>query len=155
MKSISNSLSRQVFQVVLSIVLVVSLMPALAHSADEIEDTQSSSEVTEQAAVDQTSSKAEAQALGFVYFEEADLIAGAPQKVAIAIDNDAITIGSAVLTYQDPTGAQHELSVEKCADSAALFTLQTEGAGTYQLLSILQKRVPTAHSRRNKTRAWP
>ena len=139
MKSISNSLSRQVFQVVLSIVLVVSLMPALAHSAyaDEIEDTQSSSEVTEQAAVDQTSSKAEAQALGFVYFEEADLIAGAPQKVAIAIDNDAITIGSAVLTYQDPTGAQHELSVEKCADSAALFTLQTEGAGTYQLLSMV------------------
>ena len=51
-------------------------MPALAHSAyaDEIEDTQSSSEVTEQAAADQTSSKAEAQALGFVYFEEADLI---------------------------------------------------------------------------------
>lgn len=139
MKSISNSLSRQVFQVVLSIVLVVSLMPALAHSAyaDEIEDTQSSSEVTEQAAVDQTSSKAEAQALGFVYFEEADLIAGAPQKVAIAIDNDAITISSAVLTYQDPTGAQHELSVEKCADSAALFTLQTEGAGTYQLLSMV------------------
>lgn len=139
MKSISNSLSRQVFQVVLSIVLVVSLMPALAHSAyaDEIEDTQSSSEVTEQAAVDQTSSKAEAQALGFVYFEEADLIAGAPQKVAIAIDNDAITIGSAMLTYQDPTGAQHELSVEKCADSAALFTLQTEGAGTYQLLSMV------------------
>ena len=139
MKSISNSLSRQVFQVVLSIVLVVSLMPALAHSAyaDEIEDTQSSSEVTEQAAADQTSSKAEAQALGFVYFEEADLIAGAPQKVAIAIDNDAITISSAVLTYQDPTGAQHELSVEKCADSAALFTLQTEGAGTYQLLSMV------------------
>ena len=139
MKSISNSLSRQVFQVVLSIVLVVSLMPALAHSAyaDEIEDTQSSSEVTEQAAADQTSSKAEAQALGFVYFEEADLIAGAPQKVAIAIDNDAITISSAVLTYKDPTGAQHELSVEKCADSAALFTLQTEGAGTYQLLSMV------------------
>ena len=139
MKSISNSLSRQVFQVVLSIVLVVSLMPALVHSAyaDEIEDAQSSSEVTEQAAADQTSSKAETQALGFVYFEEADLIAGAPQKVAIAIDNDAITIGSAVLTYQDPTGAQHELSVEKCADSAALFTLQTEGAGTYQLLSMV------------------
>ena len=139
MKSISNSLSRQVFQVVLSIVLVVSLMPALAHSAyaDEIEDTQSSSEATEQAAADQTSSKAEAQALGFVYFEEADLIAGAPQKVAIAIDNDAITISSAVLTYKDPTGAQHELSVEKCADSAALFTLQTEGAGTYQLLSMV------------------
>ena len=114
-------------------------MPALAHSAyaDEIEDTKSSSEVTEQAAADQTSSKAEAQALGFVYFEEADLIAGAPQKVAIAIDNDAITISSAVLTYQDPTGAQHELSVEKCADSAALFTLQTEGAGTYQLLSMV------------------
>lgn len=139
MKSISNSLSRQVFQVVLSIVLVVSLMPALAHSAyaDEIEDAKSSSEVTEQAAADQMSSKAETQALGFVYFEEADLIAGAPQKVAIAIDNDAITIGSAVLTYQDPTGAQHELSVEKCADSAALFTLQTEGAGTYQLLSMV------------------
>ena len=114
-------------------------MPALVHSAyaDEIEDAQSSSEVTEQAAADQTSSKAETQALGFVYFEEADLIAGAPQKVAIAIDNDAITIGSAVLTYQDPTGAQHELSVEKCADSAALFTLQTEGSGTYQLLSMV------------------
>lgn len=139
MKGISNSLSRQVFQVVLSIVLVVSLMPALAHSAyaDEIEDAKSSSETTEQAAAGQTSSEAETQALGFVYFEEADLIAGAPQKVAIAIDNDAITISSAVLTYQDPTGAQHELSVEKCADSAALFTLQTEGAGTYQLLSMV------------------
>ena len=89
-------------------------MPALAHSAyaDEIEDAKSSSETTEQAAADQTSSEAETQALGFVYFEEADLIAGAPQKVAIAIDNDAITISSAVLTYQDPTGAQHELSVE-------------------------------------------
>lgn len=139
MKGISNSLSRQVFQAVLSIVLVVSLMPALAHSAyaDEIEDAKSSSETTEQAAAGQTSSEAETQALGFVYFEEADLIAGAPQKVAIAIDNDAITIGSAVLTYQDPTGAQHEVSVEKCADSAALFTLQTEGAGTYQLLSMV------------------
>lgn len=139
MKGISNSLSRQVFQVVLSIVLVVSLMPALAHSAyaDEIEDAKSSSETTEQAAAGQTSSEAETQALGFVYFEEADLIAGAPQKVAIAIDNDAITISSAVLTYQDPTGAQHEVSVEKCADSAALFTLQTEGAGTYQLLSMV------------------
>ena len=139
MKGISNSLSRQVFQVVLSIVLVVSLMPALAHSAyaDEIEDAKSSSETTEQAAAGQTSSEAETQALGFVYFEEADLIAGAPQKVAIDIDNDAITISSAVLTYQDPTGAQHEVSVEKCADSAALFTLQTEGAGTYQLLSMV------------------
>ena len=72
-------------------------MPALAHSAyaDEIENAKSGSEAVEQtAAVDQTSSKAEPQALGFVYFEEADLIAGAPQKVAIAIDNDAITVAS-------------------------------------------------------------
>ena len=133
-------MSRQVFQVFLSVVLIVSLMPALAHSAyaDEIENAKSGSEAVEQtAAVDQTSSKAEPQALGFVYFEEADLIAGAPQKVAIAIDNDAITVASAVLTYQDPSGVQHELSVEKCVDSAALFTLQTEGAGTYQLLSMV------------------
>ena len=140
MKSTSRSLSRQVFQVFLSVVLIVSLMPALAHSAyaDEIENAKSGSEAVEQtAAVDQTSSKAEPQALGFVYFEEADLIAGAPQKVAIAIDNDAITVASAVLIYQDPSGVQHELSVEKCVDSAALFTLQTEGAGTYQLLSMV------------------
>ena len=133
-------MSRQVFQVFLSVVLIVSLMPALAHSAyaDEIENAKSGSEAVEQtAAVDQTSSKAEPQALGFVYFEEADLIAGAPQKVAIAIDNDAITVASAVLIYQDPSGVQHELSVEKCVDSAALFTLQTEGAGTYQLLSMV------------------
>lgn len=74
--------------------------------------------------------------LGFVYFESEDLTAGGIQQVAVAIDNASAEILQATLVYLDPQGTRQEVEASKCANSGALFPVQTEGAGTYQLVEM-------------------
>ena len=148
MERIINPLIR----VFLSFVLVVSFMPALSQPAhaDEAEDTsentasllsQSATESAAQSEEDAGSSETivndqeEAAPLGFVYFAESDPIAGSVQQIAVSID-DQVVVTSATLVYRDPQGAVHEVAAEKCANSSALFSIQTGGPGAYQLIAM-------------------
>ena len=115
-----TSFSSSLIRVFLSIVLIVSLMPAVsqpafaddAETADpavasQVEDASndvaldteksSSQEPEAVAVVAQSDEQPEARALGFVYFGDPDISAGADQQIAVAIDDD-LTVSSAMLT---------------------------------------------------------
>ena len=129
-------------------------MPAFSHSAyaDEPDEARASNAIvaqedpsttdpadkSDQATADAAHSASQPQsvALGFVYFAESDLIAGAEQKIAVAADDDELTLISAKMTYTDPEGTEHQVSSEKCAGAAALFSLWTDGAGAYRLIEV-------------------
>ena len=137
----------------LSLVLVISLMPVVPHSAfaDEIDASIASEVVDPQNSLVEDSSEPsdqdapiasqaveapESKPLGFVYFGEASPVAGSIQKIAVAVDDDALTVSSAKLVYEDPQGKSIEIEAEKYASSAALFSIQTEGAGVYRLVKM-------------------
>ena len=137
----------------LSLVLVISLMPVVPHSAfaDEIDASIASEAVDPQNSLVEDSSEPsdqdapiasqaveapESKPLGFVYFGEASPVAGSIQKIAVAVDDDALTVSSAKLVYEDPQGKSIEIEAEKYASSAALFSIQTEGAGVYRLVKM-------------------
>ncbi|WP_251197742.1 N-acetylmuramoyl-L-alanine amidase [Anaerotardibacter muris] len=158
-----TSFSSSLIRVFLSIVLIVSLMPAVSQPAfaddvetadpavaSQVEDAgsnealdaekggsgESSFQESEAAAVaTQSDEQPEARSLGFVYFGDPDIIAGGDQQIAVAVDDD-LSVSSATLTYEDPQGTRHEVVSEKCADAAALFTIQTEGPGVYRLIEM-------------------
>ncbi len=137
----------------LSLVLVISLMPVVPHSAfaDEIDASIASEVVDPQNSLVEDSSEPsdqdapiasqaveapESKPLGFVYFGEASPVAGSIQKIAVAVDDDALTVSSAKLVYEDPQGKSIEIEAEKYASSAALFSIQTEGVGVYRLVKM-------------------
>ena len=137
----------------LSLVLVISLMPVVPYSAfaDEVDASIASeaidpqnglveglSEPSDQGApiASQAVEAPESKPLGFVYFGEASPVAGSIQKIAVAVDDDALTVSFAKLVYEDPQGKSIEAEAEKYASSAALFSIKTEGVGVYRLVKM-------------------
>ena len=83
-----------------------------------------------------TSDVIEEAPLGFVYFDEAEPIAGAEQKIAIAVDNEDVTVRSAALLYETPTGDVQAVESQACAGSSTLFSLRLDEPGDYRLLEM-------------------
>ena len=83
-----------------------------------------------------TSDVIEEASLGFVYFDEAEPIAGSEQKIAIAVDDEDATIRSAALLYETPAGDVQAVESQTCAGSSTLFSLQLDEPGDYRLLEM-------------------
>ncbi len=74
--------------------------------------------------------------VGFVYIDEAAPVLGSVQNVAIILDDEAVALASAQLSYVDGYGNALSCDATALAGNAALFQISVDVSGTYQLTSV-------------------